>query len=93
MSEQGIVEDRKPTVEEVTGRLNGFDEIAIEKHFGKDLGNLSGTMTLRALVFALARREGKDDREAFRGAMQKTLVECRDTFDRDEKGEGDEGNG
>lgn len=78
MSKQ--VAGNQPTVEDITGSLNGFDELAIEKKFGKELGSLNGTMTLRALVFVLERRNGKEDREAYNEAMRRTLIECRDTF-------------
>lgn len=83
-------ETKRPTVEDATGALNGFDEIAIEKAFGKDLGSLNGTMTLRALVFALERRGGANDKDAYGTAMRATLLECRDTFDHgDEKADED----
>ncbi len=86
-----VVAVKLPKVEDVTGSLSGFDELAIEQKFGGDLGSLSGTMSLRALVFVLERRSGADDKTAYGAAMRKTLVECRDAFDHEDDEDDDEG--
>ena len=70
----------KPSADEVTESLNGFDEIAIEKAFGKPLTELSDTMAARALVFVLRRRDGMDDKDARREVMQMALGVVMDSF-------------
>jgi hypothetical protein len=83
-------ETEKPTVEDVTGSLTGFDELAIEKAFGHGIGDLGGTMTLRALVFTLERRTKVTDKDAYGAAMRKTLAEVRDTFADDDEDDKDD---
>lgn len=70
-------------VEEVSESLNYFDEIAIEKHFGKDWTDLAATITLRALAFILERRAGLTDRDAFAKVAQLPLVAVNAYFDLD----------
>lgn len=77
MSEETTV---KPSADEVTESLNGFDEIAIEQAFGKPLTDLSDTMAARALVFVLKRRDGLSDKDARREVMQMTLGVVMDSF-------------
>lgn len=63
--------------------LTGFDEIAIEKHFGSRWGTLAEqnpTMLLRALVFIEFRREGQSDPDAYKAALSLTLREAQDRF-------------
>ncbi|KAA1424310.1 hypothetical protein [Nocardioides antri] len=75
-------------VDEVIETLTGFEEIAIEKQFGNNWQDLAGdaqTMFLRALVFVLLRRDGKNDLEAKQEVMEMTLRECKDRFLDDEE--------
>lgn len=52
------------TAQEAMSSLTGFDEIAIEKAFGKELDELSGRDTVRAIIFVLERRAGASDKDA-----------------------------
>lgn len=73
----------KPTPQEVAESLTGFDEIAIKQKFGmalKPLGDEDQTQFLRALVFVLRRRDGKQDAEAFHLAQSATLAEVSEEF-------------
>lgn len=73
----------KPTPQEVAESLTGFDEIAIKQKFGmalKPLGDEDQTQFLRALVFVLRRRDGKQDAEAFHLAQAATLSEVSAQF-------------
>jgi hypothetical protein len=64
------------TADEMFFSLNGFDELAIAKHFGVQLHELhpsaggSPFMYLRALAFIDRRRNGVADRDAFKQAME-----------------------
>lgn len=69
----------RPSVEEVMGSLNGYDEIAVEQRFG-DLGQLSGMRIVRALQFIRIRRGGRSDIDAHREAMLLTLGELKELF-------------
>jgi hypothetical protein len=69
----------RPSVEDVMGSLNGFDEIAIEQRFG-DLSGLSGMRTVRALQFVRIRRGGVKDPDAYAAAMALTLRELQELF-------------
>lgn len=59
--------------------MTGFDEIAIERMFGKsaDVMRNSGaeTLLLRSLVFVAYRREGLKDPEAFKKVMNAPMKE------------------
>lgn len=73
----------KPTAEEVFGSLTGFDEIAIANQFTAEVGTLADekpTMFLRSLVFALRRRQGLSDREAYAEVMEMPLGDVNDYF-------------
>ena len=70
----------KPTVEDVYRSISGFDDIAIESMFRKELADLSPVKTTRALVFTLKRREGLDDAAAFKAVMDMGLGDLNDTF-------------
>lgn len=73
----------KITITEAFESLTGYEEVAISKTFGAnphdydEHGNsrLVGTLLGRALVFALARRDGKSDAEAEAEAMGLTSPE------------------
>lgn len=78
---------KKPTPQEVSESLTGFDEIAIKQKFGdtlKRLGDDDQTQFLRALVFVLRRRDDKSDAEAYHLAQSLTLGEVADEFSQDD---------
>lgn len=68
------------TVSEVAESLTGFDELAIEKSFGKSLDELKPTMVGRALVFVVERRAGKTDPEAKSAAMEMPMGQVNSYF-------------
>lgn len=72
-------------IEELSGSLTGYDEIAITRSFDDDLAGLrgKGTLGLRALVFVVRRREGMKDREARDAALKMPQAALMDLFDLD----------
>lgn len=75
---------------EVTGSINGFDEIAISKAFRQDLDKMTGSMPTRAAIFTHLRRIGVKDNEAYKDAMGLTIAEIEALFrDQVEAAEGD----
>ncbi|WP_395691799.1 hypothetical protein [Nocardioides sp.] len=75
------------TAEEMAESLTGFDEIAIEKHFGIDIytdSETKGVKALRALVFVDLRRGGKSDDQAKQAAMEMALRDANTYFADDE---------
>lgn len=70
----------KPSVEETFLSVNGFDDIAVEQKFGKELSDLSPVKTTRALVFVLKRRDGSSDADAFRAVMEMGLGDLNECF-------------
>ena len=83
--------DDLPLFSEVTNSLNGFDEIAIAAQFGKDVGELGGTMMYRAALFTVLRRQGVPDRDAFGQVMTMGIGEVTAAFRAEKKD--DEGKG
>lgn len=82
----------KQTLEDAFNSLTGFDEIAIEKRFGlSDYSTIEqrSTRWVRAMVFVLKRREGLNDLDAYKTAMDMTLGELNDQFAEDEDDETD----
>lgn len=79
--------NKREKANEVIGSFTGFDEISIEKAFGRDFGALNATMTMRAMAFVHHRRAGSTDKEAYQKAMAAPLREVRDLFDDDEEEE------
>lgn len=72
------------TLEEMGESLTGFDEIAIETHFGKQVNDLltnSPTMGIRALIFVHKTRDGSSPTEAKAAAMSLTLKDVMAFFD------------
>jgi len=68
--------------EQVAGSCTGFDEIAIERAFGRELTDLGeSTRALRALLFVVHRRDGMSDPDAYRSAMSLTLDELMGHFE------------
>lgn len=70
----------KPTLDDVSRSLTGYDEIAIENVFRRSITDLSGTLQSRALLFTLKRRSGMRDTEAFKDAMSMVLGEVQAQF-------------
>ena len=68
--------------EQVAGSCTGFDELAIERAFGRELTDLGeSTRALRALLFVVHRRDGMSDPDAYRSAMSLTLDELMGHFE------------
>lgn len=74
------------TPDEMVHSLNGYDEIAIGKHFDAEIMALKKRPLtfLRALVFIDQRRKGLTDPEAKDAALLLTLSEVHDYFAEDE---------
>lgn len=73
-------EDVKPTMQEIADSLTGYEEMGIERAFGKALENLSITTSARALGFVLAKREGQTHDEAFKTVMELRALDLADRF-------------
>ena len=75
------------TAEDVINSLTGFDEIAIETHFGVSLTDLERkpTTALRACIFVVKTREGMSAADAKQAAMGMPLGEANDYFASDEE--------
>lgn len=71
------------TAEECFESLNGYEEIAITKAFGQEIGKLAEahpTTFARALVFIEHKRSGMTDAEAKEAVMIATLAEVNGYF-------------
>lgn len=71
------------SADEFMETLTGFDELAIEKHFDRDVMSLfqgAPTKALRALVFIVKRREGLTDTEAKQAVMEMSLKDVNGHF-------------
>ena len=71
---------------EVVQSLTGYDEKAIEQHFGRsveDLAEHTGAPFLRALLFAVHRHDGMKDPAAYKAAMDLRWDELRARFGKD----------
>lgn len=82
------------TAEEMANSLTGYDELAISKHFGGEVGDLAEhrqTTFIRALVFVDFTRQGKGAPEAKKAAMDLTLGQCNSYFSEVEDAESGEG--
>lgn len=79
-----MIERREVTATDVAKSINGYDELAIARAFGKDVDELRGTMAIRAVVFLQLRREGVKDAEAKRGCMELTVTELNEFFAEEE---------
>lgn len=80
----------KPTVNEVVESLTGYEELAVEKQFGDELGDLSPLKLMRALAFVLQKRAGKNDVDAKKAAMAMTQAQVTDAFSDEDDDEGDD---
>ena len=72
------------TQTEAVGSLTGFDEIAIDKHFGFDLYQAYESkplMATRALVFCDLRHGGVPDKDAHQQAMSMRQSELMEYFE------------
>lgn len=67
---------------EAIGRtINGFEEMAIERAFGKSFRHLGdGTLAARAILFVQWCREGVKDKDAYRNAMLLGIEELESMF-------------
>jgi hypothetical protein len=63
--------------------LTGFDEIAVEKAFGKEFDDLNGRDTVRAVIFVLEKRAGANDKDAKQYAMSVPMGQLDDHFETD----------
>lgn len=71
------------TAEEMFESLTGYEEVAISKAFGGEIGDLASakpTMFLRAMVFAHINRSGASASEAKDQAMKMSLKEANGYF-------------
>lgn len=68
------------TAKETLESLNGFDEIAIEKAFGKEFDDLGGRATVRALIFIQRKRAGDNDKDAKTFALSVPMGQLDDHF-------------
>lgn len=74
--------------EQVAGSCTGFDELAIERAFGRELTDLGeSTRALRALLFVVRRRGGLSDTDAYRAVMNLSLDELMGHFEEPDDGD------
>jgi hypothetical protein len=66
--------------QEMVDSVTGFDEMAIIRAFGQPLDSLTGTLTLRALVFLVERRGGMKDIDAYQSVMAPRADVITDRF-------------
>lgn len=82
--------------EAIANSMNGFDEIAIERVFGRGFKKLdAGTLMGRAILFVQWRRDGMKDTAAYQKAMLLTIEEMEALFteidDEDDEGKAESG--
>jgi hypothetical protein len=77
--------------QEIVDSVNGFDEVAIIRAFGQPLDTLTGTLTLRALVFLVERRGGMKDIDAYQSVMapRSDVIADRFAVEVDDSGKAD----
>lgn len=70
------------TADEMFESLNGYDEIAVARHFDAEISALRKRpfVFMRALVFVHHRREGLADHDAKDAALNLTLRDLDDYF-------------
>jgi hypothetical protein len=74
------------TADDFFATLNGFDELAIVKHYGTPIHQLhpnsggSPFVFLRALAFIHLRRHDTSDRDAYKQSMDLTVTESQEYF-------------
>lgn len=72
---------------DVLNSCTGFEELAVEQRFGADPYTLLGTNVvkcMRAAAFVVHKRTGKNDRDAYKAAMDLTSKDLDDFFPDDE---------
>lgn len=72
------------TVSEAMNSVTGFDELAVEKHFGFDLYQIADEkplMSVRSMIFVDLRHQGVADKEAHEKALSMTLGEVEAYFE------------
>jgi hypothetical protein len=72
--------DDKIVTEQLVNSLTGFEEVAITRAFGAPLDALTGSLTMRALVFVTDKRTGAKDADAYRTAMGCPVADITDRF-------------
>lgn len=81
----------KQTVLEAVRAMTGFDEVAVEEYFRREITDLGNTRMMRALLFTQKCHEGMPPDEAFKASMGATLGELETCFaDGDEESEGND---
>lgn len=82
------------TANQYAQTLTGWDELAIAKAFGCEMGDMIAakrqTTTLRALIFVELRRQGSSDKDAKKAALDLTVDAINDYFADDEADEDSE---
>lgn len=76
------------TAEEFVNSVNGYDEIAVKKRFGKKpipLGEEDKFDFVRALIFVAERRKGLTDDAAYEACMAATYAEAGNYFADDDE--------
>lgn len=83
--------DQRPTIEETTDSLTGYDEIAIAKHFGDgkpwtDLAESDPLMFARSLIFVVfSREDGVKVADAKDRAMKLRVKDVQEFFADDDE--------
>lgn len=81
--------DEKVDITEFSKTITGFDEIAIRKAFGSPFEDLPGMTATRSLLFVRERRNGANDKDAYKTVMEMTVGEIIDLLpERDSEGNG-----
>lgn len=71
---------QKQTVLEALRAMTGFDEVAVEEYFRREITDLGNTRMMRALLFTQKCHEGMPTDEAFKASMGATLGELETCF-------------
>ncbi|MFC6153651.1 hypothetical protein [Nocardioides yefusunii] len=80
---------------ELAASVNGFDDLAVAKYFGKSFSQMAsrdengerdvdGSVSLRALIFIDQRRQGAKDAAAWQTCMEITITELGTYFPAEE---------
>jgi hypothetical protein len=76
------------TADEMFGSLTGFEEIAINAHFGAEITDLAEHKPItfvRALVFTCLTRTGQTAQDAKKAAMEMSITQATEYFEADEE--------
>lgn len=82
--------ETKKSVQEARDLVTGFDEIAVEKQFGKHIDDMRGADILRSLIWLDSKRAGEDARAAYTSVMglsQTGITDCFTDESEDDAGE------